>query len=45
MPLGFSKMPVNSLGFLIFGRMIPGYGSKIISILAAFYKVPFGRYF
>ena len=37
-------MPVNSVGFLIFGRMIPGYGGKIISILAVMYKVPMKRY-
>ncbi len=44
MPFGLGKMPVNSIGFLVFGRMIPGYGSKIISILAAAYKVPLKRY-
>lgn len=44
MPFGLGKLPVNSLLFLIFGRMIPGYGSKIISLLAAIYKVPIKRY-
>jgi len=44
LPLGLSKLPVNSIAFLIFGRMIPGYGSKIISILAGAYKVPLKRY-
>lgn len=44
MPFGLGKLPVNSIGFLIFGRMIPGYGGKIISILAGAYKVPLRRY-
>jgi uncharacterized membrane protein YdjX (TVP38/TMEM64 family) len=44
LPFGLSKLPVNSVAFLILGRMIPGYGSKIISILAGIYKVPMGRY-
>lgn len=43
-PFGLGKFPVNSVGFLVFGRMIPGYGSKIISILAGAYKVPMKRY-
>lgn len=43
-PLGLGKMPVNSSVFLIFGRMVPGYGSKIISFLAGIHKVPMRRY-
>jgi uncharacterized membrane protein YdjX (TVP38/TMEM64 family) len=43
-PFGLGKLPVNSVGFLLFGRMIPGYGGKIISILAGMYKVPMKRY-
>lgn len=43
-PFGLGKLPVNSVGFLIFGRMIPGYGGKIISILAGMYRVSLGRY-
>lgn len=43
-PFGLGKMPVNSTAFLIFGRMIPGYGSKIISFLAGIYKVEMKRY-
>jgi len=42
--LGLEKLPVNSIPFLIFGRMIPGYGSKVISILAGGYRVPLKRY-
>jgi len=44
LPFGLGKLPVNSVGFLIFGRMIPGYGSKIISLLAGIYRVPIKRY-
>lgn len=44
MPFGLGKLPVNSVGFLVFGRMIPGYGGKIISILAGAYKVPIKKY-
>lgn len=44
MPFGIGKLPVNSVAFLVFGRMIPGYGGKIISILAGTYKVPMKRY-
>lgn len=44
MPFGLGKMPVNSPLFLFVGRMIPGYGTTITSILAAAYKVPLKRY-
>jgi uncharacterized membrane protein YdjX (TVP38/TMEM64 family) len=44
LPFGLGKMPVNSAAFLVFGRMIPGYGGKVISILAGMYKVPLKRY-
>jgi uncharacterized membrane protein YdjX (TVP38/TMEM64 family) len=44
LPFGLGKFPVDSIPFLIFGRMIPGYGSKIISFLAGAYKVPMKRY-
>jgi len=43
-PLGLDKLPIDSIPFLIFGRMIPGYGSKVISLLAGGYKVPMRRY-
>lgn len=44
LPFGLGKLPVNSIGFLVFGRMIPGYGGKIISLLAGMHKVPMKRY-
>ena len=43
-PFGLGKLPVNSIAFLIVGRMVPGYGGKIISIMAGTYKVPIKRY-
>jgi uncharacterized membrane protein YdjX (TVP38/TMEM64 family) len=44
LPFGLSKLPVNSPWFLIFGRLIPGYGGKVISIMAGMYHVPVKRY-
>lgn len=44
LPFGLNKMPVNSPYFLIFGRLIPGYGGKIISLIAGIHHVPLKRY-
>lgn len=44
LPFGLNKMPVDSPIFLIFGRMIPGYGSKVISLVAGIHHVPIRRY-
>jgi len=44
LPLGLDKLPINSVPVLTLGRMIPFYGSKVISILAGMYKVPIKRY-
>jgi uncharacterized membrane protein YdjX (TVP38/TMEM64 family) len=44
LPFGLGKLPVNSPVFLIFGRMVPGYGSKLVSVLGGVYKVPLGLY-
>ena len=43
LPFGLGKAPVNSPLFLIFGRMIPGYGSKLVSLISGIYKVPVWR--
>ncbi len=43
-PFGLGKLPIESIPVLLFGRMIPGYGSKIVSILAGMHKVPMRRY-
>lgn len=39
LPLGLGNLPINSPWFLIGGRLIPGYGGKIISILAGVHHV------
>jgi uncharacterized membrane protein YdjX (TVP38/TMEM64 family) len=44
LPFGLSKLPINSIPVLTLGRMIPFYGSKVISIMAGMYKVPCKRY-
>ncbi|HEX7974066.1 MAG TPA: VTT domain-containing protein [Anaerolineales bacterium] len=44
LPLGIGKLPVNSPTFLIFARMLPGYGPKFVSILGGVYRVPLWRY-
>lgn len=45
LPFGLSKLPVDSFWFLFFGRLIPGYGGKIVSIYGGMCKVSFKRYF
>jgi uncharacterized membrane protein YdjX (TVP38/TMEM64 family) len=44
LPFGLGKLPVNSIPFLIFGRMLPGAGPKLVSILAGLYRVPLWRF-
>ena len=44
LPFGLGKLPVRSPVFLIFGRMVPGYGPKLISVMAGMYHVPMLRY-
>jgi uncharacterized membrane protein YdjX (TVP38/TMEM64 family) len=44
LPFGFGKIPVNTIWFLVGGRLIPGYGTKIVSILAGIRHVPLTRY-
>jgi len=44
LPFFLGYLPVNSPWFLIFGRLIPGYGSKLISILAGINHVPLFLY-
>ena len=35
LPFGLGKMPVSSPAFLLIGRSVTGYGSKIAGLLAA----------
>jgi uncharacterized membrane protein YdjX (TVP38/TMEM64 family) len=44
LPFGLGKMKVESPVFLIGARMIPGYGPKIVSMMAGMYRVPLLRY-
>ncbi|MBN1440408.1 MAG: VTT domain-containing protein [Anaerolineales bacterium] len=44
LPFGLGRLPIHSPVFLLFGRMLPGYGSKIISVAGGAYRVPAGTY-
>ena len=44
LPLGLGKLPISSPVFLILGRMMPGYGSKILSLASGVYRVKITRY-
>ncbi|MCL5970909.1 MAG: VTT domain-containing protein [Patescibacteria group bacterium] len=43
-PFGLGKLPADSVWFLILGRFIPGYGGKLISLIAGVCSVPLWRY-
>lgn len=44
LPKYIQKFPIDSWVFLILGRMIPGYGSKVISLIAGAEKVNLKTY-
>lgn len=44
LPLGLSRFPADSVWFLLFGRFIPQFGGKIVSLTGGFYRVPIVRY-
>jgi len=44
LPFGLNRLSVDSPWFLIFGRLIPGYGGKLISIMAGIEHVPLVLY-
>lgn len=44
LPFILRFLPIDSPWFLILGRLIPGYGGKLISITAGIYHVPLKRY-
>lgn len=44
LPFNLGKFPVDSPIFLIFGRMIPAVGPKLISLMSGIYKVKIERY-
>lgn len=41
LPFGLNKLPIESPYVLIFGRAIPGYGGKVINLMAGIYEVSF----
>jgi uncharacterized membrane protein YdjX (TVP38/TMEM64 family) len=44
LPWGLANARVDSIWFLTLGRMAPGFGSKVVSVLAGLYHVPKRRY-
>lgn len=44
LPFGLGKLKVEHPLFLVGGRMIPGYGPKVVSMMAGMYRVPLLRY-
>jgi uncharacterized membrane protein YdjX (TVP38/TMEM64 family) len=40
LPWGLGKLPMTSPALLILGRMLPGYGAKLIGLLSGMYRVP-----
>jgi uncharacterized membrane protein YdjX (TVP38/TMEM64 family) len=44
LPLGLGKLPVDSVWFLLGGRMLTGVGSKAVSLLSGIYEVSLWRY-
>jgi uncharacterized membrane protein YdjX (TVP38/TMEM64 family) len=44
LPLGLNKIKVDSVWFLIGGRLLPGYGTKLVSVLAGIRHVSVTRY-
>ncbi len=44
LPFGLNKFPADSPWFLIFGRFIPQFGGKLVSITGGVYHVKFGKY-
>ncbi len=44
LPFGLDKFQADSTWFLIFGRFIPEFGGKIVSLVGGLYHVPLWRY-
>ena len=44
LPFGLAEFPASSPWFLIFGRFIPQFGGKLVSLVGGFYRVNFSRY-
>ena len=44
LPFHLGQLPINSPVVLIFARMLPGYGSKFVSLACGVYHVPMKTY-
>ncbi len=44
LPFGLGRFPVNSAAFLMGARLVPGFGSKLVSVVGGVYRVPILRY-
>ncbi len=44
LPFHLGQLPINSPVFLLFARMLPGYGPKVVSIACGVYHVPMITY-
>ncbi|MBN1312078.1 MAG: TVP38/TMEM64 family protein [Anaerolineae bacterium] len=44
LPYGLGELPVDSILFLLGGRMLTGAGSKVVSYLSGIYRVSLWRY-
>lgn len=44
LPFGLGRFPADSVWFLLFGRLVPQFGGKIVSLTGGFYHVPIKRY-
>ena len=44
LPFNLSALPIDSPLFLIAGRMVPGVGPKVVSLVSGIYRVPIRRY-
>lgn len=44
MPFGLGRFPADSVWFLLFGRLVPGIGGKLVSVVGGVYRVPMVRY-
>jgi uncharacterized membrane protein YdjX (TVP38/TMEM64 family) len=44
LPFNLGRFPADSPVFLLLARMLPGYGSKVVSLVAGVYKVPVFTY-
>lgn len=44
LPFGLGRFPVNSAAFLMGARLVPGFGSKLVSVVGGVYRVPIIRY-